>query len=580
MKRRRVGQETEYAVRRPRSGDSRSTDGRSNHSLFLLIRGYITDHCRCLPGYRDFYQSQFFTENGGAFAYEALPTAERDGLIEGATPECLTPYELLCHQRAQEAWLIQALASQRIQNDQAFQGCGLLKNCRDAEGHIYGSQENYEAEIGNSFWLFAYRLVVCIAIPISFVGTFGMILVILALFFVFGLLGLMSGSLSFLTGIISKIIPRTPFIQIAHWIRTLNEKAIARITSINEDQAAKIATYTLFPILFALLSPFAWLLSHITFRKVRRGMTGFLISRSPLSGAGCLVDEKTFVFSEKGSALRSNVRNWATMASRSLYDSGNLLKGVHLASLDCFIFRRNNWLFLLHRHQRVQIGCSDANRCDVAEYLKIGTTMLIVEMAEAGQLSHAPHPHSVVSAVKQINHDTSLKAKIRMKGGAELTAMEIQRWYQKQAQLFVAISPSLKEVYQPVLDRWIQVLDTLEWDPEQLIGQLDWVTKKSLIEEAGRDQPFEVKKRIDLGYHELGSGYFEQFSAANLVTKIVKPEDLERALKTPPSSRSAQLRSRFIKSNQSEENRWVVGWQYAIRGRFRKQSRRVFERTS
>ena len=575
---RRAGQETEYAVRRPRSEDSRSTDGRSNHSLFLLIRGYITDHCRCLPGYRDFYQSQFFTENGGAFAYEALPTAERDGLIEGATPECLTPYELLCHQRAQEAWLIQALGSQRIQNDQAFQGCGLLKNCRDAEGHIYGSQENYESEIGNPFWLFVYRLVVCIAIPITFVGTIGMILIVLTLIFVFGLLGLMSGTFSFLTGIISKLIPKTPFIQIAHWIKTQNNKAISRVTSINEDQAAQIANVTLFPILFALLSPFAWLISHITFRRVRRGITGFLISRGPITGAGCLLDEKTFVLSEKGSALRSDLRNWATMASRSLYDSGNLLKGVHLASLDCFVLRRNNWLHLLHRHQRIQIGCSDANRCDVAEYLKIGTTMLIVEMAEAGQLSHAPLPHSVVEAIKQINHDTSLKEKIKIKGGAERTAMEIQRWYQKEAQIFVATNPSLKEVYQPVLNRWLQVLDTLEWDPEQLIGQLDWVTKKSLIEEAGRDQPFEVKKRIDLGYHELGSGYFEQFSAANLTTKIVRSEDLEQALKTPPSSRSAQLRSRFIKSNQSEKNPWSVGWQYAIRGRFLKQSRRVFER--
>jgi Pup amidohydrolase len=580
MKRRRVGQETEYAVRRPHSGDSKSTDGRSNHSLFLLIRGYITDHCLCLPGYRDFYQSQFFTESGGAFAYEALPTAERDGLIEGATPECLTPYELLCHQRAQEAWLIQALASQRIQNDQAFQGCGLLKNCRDAEGHIYGSQENYEAEIGNSFWLFAYRLVVCIAIPVTFVGTIGMLLVLLTLIFVFGLLGLISGTLSFSTGIISKIIPRAPFIQMARWIKSLNEKAIARITTINEDQAAQIANLTLFPFLFALLSPFAWLLSHITFRNVRRGMTGFLISRGPVTGAGCLLDEKTFVFSEKGSALRSNLRNWATMASRSLYDSGNLLKGVHLASLDFFVFRRTNWLFLLHRHQRLQIGCSDANRCDVAEYLKIGTTMLIVEMAEAGQLRHAPLPYSVVAAQKQINHDTGLKAKIKMKGGTELTAMEIQRWYQKEAQLFVSINPSLKEVYQPVLDRWLQVLDTLEWDPEQLIGQLDWVTKKSLIEEAGKDQSFDVKKRMDLGYHELGSGYFEIFSAANLVTKIVKPEDLQRAIKTPPSSRSSQLRSRFIKSNQSENTPWTVGWQYAIRGRFRRQSRRVFDRPS
>ena len=580
MKRRRVGQETEYAVRRPHTGDSTSNNGPSNHSLFLLIRGYITDHCRSLPGYRDFYQSQFFTENGGAFAYEALPTAEWDGLIEGATPECLTPYELLCHQRAQEAWLIQALSSQRIQNDQAFQGCGLLKNCRDAEGHIYGSQENYESEIGTPIWLFVYRLVVCIAIPVTFVGTIAMILGMLSFIFVVGLLGLITGTISFLMGAISHLIPTTPFIQLAAWLRRLNERAISKVASINEEQAAQLATLTLFPVLFVILSPFAWLISHITFRQVRRGISGFLVSRVIISGAGSLIDEQTFVLSEKGFALRATMRNWATMASRSLYDSGNLLKGVHLAALDCFVLRRTNWLFLLHRTQRIQIGCSDANRCDVAEYLKIGTTMLIMEMADAGQLTNAPRPQSVVEALKQINHDPSLKTKIKIWGGQELTALEIQRWHQNQAQIFVTLNPHLKEVYQPVIDQWLYVLNTLEWDPEQLIGQLDWITKKSVIEEAGRDKSFDVKKRIDLGYHELGAGYFERFVAANLTKRIVEPSDLSQALKTPPSTRSAQLRSRFIKSNQSENNPWVVGWQYAIRGLFRKQSRRVFERVS
>ena len=161
-----------------------------------------------------------------------------------------------------------------------------------------------------------------------------------------------------------------------------------------------------------------------------------------------------------------------------------------------------------------------------------------------------------------------------------MSALELQRWYHNRAQIYLALHPDAKEIFQPIVDRWKHVLDTLAWDPEQLIGQVDWVTKKSLIEEAGAESPFPIKKRIDLAYHELGSGYFERFSDAQLTTQIVHPQDLEQALKHPPRSRSAELRSRFICSNQNSKKTWSVGWNYAVRGFFWKQSRRVFERSN
>ena len=579
---RRIGQETEYAVRRPGASNyhASSTKKPSNHSLFLLIRGFISDNCRCLPGYRDYYQSQFFAENGSAFAYEALPTAEKDGLIEGATAECSTPHELLCQQRAQEAWLKKALASHQVQADQAFQGCGLLKNCRDAEGHIYGSQENYEAEIGSPFWLLLYRAVICLAVPVTFLATIAIIAVALCILFSIGLIGLFSGGVSFIFSLLARMLPVKPLSHISQTLSGLNERAIANVTSIDEEQASKLANATLFPILFILLSPIAWLVSQITFRKVRRGITGFLITRSIISGAGSLISEGNFVLSEKGSALLSIKRNWATMASRSIFDSGNLLKGVHLAALDCFVMRRHNWLFLLNRKQRIQIGCSDANRCDVSEYLKIGTTQLVIEMAESGHLKKAPYPRSTIAAATAINQDPSLKAQVKTRGGRLATAITIQRWYQKQAQIFVALDPVSRAHFQPLIDRWKQVIDTLEWDPEQLIGQVDWITKKSLLEGSGAGQSFTIKKRIDLGYHELGSGYFEHFANANLVTRLVTDEEIEQALTQAPSTRSAQLRSRFIRSNHSATKPWIIAWDYATTGLFRNQSRRVFNRTS
>ena len=447
-------------------------------------------------------------------------------------------------------------------------------------GHIYGSQENYEADIGNPFWLFLYRCVICLAIPVTFIGTLIILALVLCLIFLVGLLGLFAGGVNFILTPIAGMIPVSPLPQLSKSIAQLNRRAIAKVTSMDDEKASKLASLTLFPILFVLLSPFAWLVSHITFRKVRRGITGFLATRSIISGAGSLISEDNFVLSEKVSALSSVNRNWATMASRSIFDSGNLLKGIHLAAMDCFVMRRNNWQFLLHRKQRLQIGCSDANRCDVSEYLKVGTTQLVIEMAESGHLKNPPYPKSVIAAASSINHDSRLEASVKTRDGKTSTAIEIQRWYQNQAQIYVALDPTRRSSFQPLIDRWKQVIDTLEWDPEQLIGQLDWITKKSLLEGAGSGQSFAVKKRIDLGYHELGSGYFERFADANLVTRLVTDEEVERALTRPPSTPSAKLRSSFIKSNHSSSKSWTIAWDYAARGLFRGQSRRVFNRVS
>ncbi len=575
--RRRFGQETEYAVRRPYSGEPFPIR-RSNHNLFLLIRGYITDRCRTLPGYRDFYQSQFFMENGGAFAYEAIPTAERDGLIEGATPECVTPYELLCHQRAQESWLKDALQSPPIRDDALFAGCGLLKNCRDAEGHIYGSQENYEVAVGNIFWRWIYRTIVCVSVPITFLATAVILAIVLILVLVIGLVALGVGTISLGLRFIAHAIPLRLFQWTARRVQSQLDKVIRKLVLVDEDRASQVANAVFFPALFVLLSPVSMLLSQVAFRSVRRGLSGFLASRVILSGAGSLLDENTFVLSEKASALRAATRRWATNASRTVFDAGNLLKGIHLAALDCFVFRQANWRFLLNGRQRLQIGCSDANRCDVAEYLKIGTTLLMIEMAEAGALKDAPRPQSLVRAMKAIIHDPSLKTAVACHKGQSLTALEIQRWHQRRAVEFLALNPDFRETFQPVVERWRSTLDLLEYDPEQLIGQLDWVTKRSLIDEAGRDQPFEVRKRIDLGYHELGTGYFERFEEAGLVTKIAKPEAIAKARTEPPSAASARIRSRFIRNHQEADSPWVVGWYFAIRGFFFRQRRRRFER--
>ena len=73
-----------------------------------------------------------FHAAGGAVWFETERPAVGGGLIEGSTPECRSPRQLVAWQRAQDELLAEAA-------DEAFGGSvRLIKNDRDAAGNVYG----------------------------------------------------------------------------------------------------------------------------------------------------------------------------------------------------------------------------------------------------------------------------------------------------------------------------------------------------------------------------------------------------------------------------------------------------------
>src|SRR5262249_26382548 len=73
------------------------------------------------------------------------------GLIEGATPECRGPRQLLACQRAQDRLLAETAQA-------AGPGFCLVKNCRDSQGQVYGAQENYSVHLASGWRLRLWRI--------------------------------------------------------------------------------------------------------------------------------------------------------------------------------------------------------------------------------------------------------------------------------------------------------------------------------------------------------------------------------------------------------------------------------------
>ncbi|MGA1258522.1 MAG: proteasome accessory factor PafA2 family protein, partial [Ilumatobacteraceae bacterium] len=78
------------------------------------------------------------------------------------------------------------------------------------------------------------------------------------------------------------------------------------------------------------------------------------------------------------------------------------------------------------KYRRLHVIVGDANMSEVATFLKVGTTAVVLSMIEDDVLGDdlvLAHP---VSAIRQVSNDPSLRATIAMASGKRMTALEIQ----------------------------------------------------------------------------------------------------------------------------------------------------------
>src|SRR5262245_57482255 len=131
----------------------------SRHSIFCDLVAALRTKIPCARA-RNMKEGVFHAA-GGAVWFETERPARGGGLVEGSTPECRSPRQLLAWQRAQDELLSEAA-------DLAFGGTvRLIKNDRDAAGNIYGAQENYEATLAVGWRLAVWRTALALLLPMA-----------------------------------------------------------------------------------------------------------------------------------------------------------------------------------------------------------------------------------------------------------------------------------------------------------------------------------------------------------------------------------------------------------------------------
>jgi proteasome accessory factor A len=200
-------------------------------------------------------------------------------------------------------------------------------------------------------------------------------------------------------------------------------------------------------------------------------------------------------------------------------------------------------------------------------YLKVGTATLVLSMIEEGYVVQGMEFEDPVKAIREISRDPTLKRKIKLDDGRQMTAVEVQRVYLDRAQEYLA-----QQTHDPILDdvwqRWAMVLDKLEEDPMQLVREIDWVTKRHLIQSyidkkgCGWDDPRVFL--LDLQFHDVKRtrGLYYLMESRGLIERVVEEEAVQRAMSTPPQTTRAKVRGDFIRFARAKNRSYTVDWTY------------------
>ena len=203
------------------------------------------------------------------------------------------------------------------------------------------------------------------------------------------------------------------------------------------------------------------------------------------------------------------------------------------------------------KYRRLHVIVGDANMSEVATYLKVGTTAIVLAMIEDDELGDEWLLGNPVAAIRQVSHDPTLRQTIMLRDGNRATALEIQWGLLERARKYEQ-SHGLDCVGEgigvDVLAKWETVLTGLEADPNSVANWVDWVAKRRLVdgyaERHGIERGSAKLKAIDLQYHDLRVERCLALRAG--LDTMVTADEVIHAMTQPPNTTRAYFRGRCL----------------------------------
>lgn len=280
----------------------------------------------------------------------------------------------------------------------------------------------------------------------------------------------------------------------------------------------------------------------VPFGDIVRGLTPFFVTRQVICGAGRVG------LGQDGSRPGYQISQRADFFEAEV--------GLETTIRRPIINTRDEPHATADKYRRLHVIIGDANLSQVSNYLKFGTTAMVLSLIEAGQAPRI-ELHEPVAGLQEVSHDTSLSATLRLLDGRRVTALDIQ-WIYYEAAAKLAQETGVSDAVsgdghtRGVLEQWESVLTLLGSNPPAAASSVEWLAKLALLEGYRRRDGLEWSDArlglVDLQWSDIRpeKGLYYRMLARERMQRLVDDGAIARAAVEPPSDTRAYFRGRCV----------------------------------
>lgn len=284
----------------------------------------------------------------------------------------------------------------------------------------------------------------------------------------------------------------------------------------------------------------------VPFSRIASGLIPFFVTRQVICGAGRVgvgasTQQPGYQISQRADFFENEV-------------------GLETTVRRPIINTRDEPHAVAEKYRRLHVIIGDANLSEVSNYLKLGTTSLILSLIENERIS-VPQIADPVRELQAVSHDPSLRHLLTLSDGRRVTALDIQEMYLDAAEGAVKEQGGGDNQTSDVVRRWRSLLAVLRREPMEAAREVDWIAKLKVLQAYRNRDSLEWSDPrlalVDLQYADLrpDKGIYYRLAARGEMEHLVEEEDVVTAVDNPPRDTRAYFRGRCISSFPKE----VVG---------------------
>ena len=215
------------------------------------------------------------------------------------------------------------------------------------------------------------------------------------------------------------------------------------------------------------------------------------------------------------------------------------------------------------KFRRLHLLIGDSNMSPFANALKVGTTACALTLLEEGRFPRGLVLEDAVISTREVSHSPDGPWLVRLENGKAVEALDVQWRFLDAADKYLqGRDPEIDWL----LENWSFTLESLRTNPMALVGGVDWITKRWLLETFAEaegvkwDDPWLLS--LDLEYHNIdpARGLFFQVKGGKRIADWNQSVRIKSASYRPPNNSRAAGRSQAVAQFRESPLPYVINW--------------------